>query len=123
MVEINRGNGLKDRVTFTLRILNLDVLTSKKVSNILTNTFLIEEIHLLENNTSLILVENIDTYNDYSIIINLMKDKVISRENINIFISLTTSFDMAGFTVPEKISSFYIDCGGSIDFSTINLID
>lgn len=119
MVVINRDNGFKDEITFTLRMLNLDISTSKLIVNRLKSKFLIEET-ITEKEKSLILIENIDIYNDFSEIFKIIDDKIIDRSNVNVFVSLTTQCDISGFTLPENISNLYIRFGGSIDFSVIS---
>jgi hypothetical protein len=73
------------------------------------------------DSSCLLLVENIDEYSDYYKLLEILEKHNIDRTSVNISISFTTQYDIAGFTLPYNISELHILLGCSIDFSIICL--
>lgn len=120
MVVINRENGLKDEIMFSLRLINLEFSICEQIKKELFNLDNIEIIHpYSDKNDGIVIYDSIDEYSDYSNMIHIINKFKIEKSKINFFISFTTQFDMSGFTVPKKISDLHNNIGGSIDFSII----
>lgn len=120
MEKIIRKNGSFDEVCFSLRLMNVDKNICGQIRNSLDELFQIEVLYPYDfKEYGLILIENIDDYLDYSQIIDVIRVFDIKDNQINIYISMTTEYDMSGFRLPENISSLFVRVGGTIDFSMI----
>jgi hypothetical protein len=122
MVEINREGNSVDKICFTLRLRNINKEQSLIIKAFLDDVFKVEICNPNKHNDDyLLIIEELDNYStdDYLRIYKSIKKFDIKKENINIIISMTTEYDMSGFTVPKKISDLFLRIGGSLDFSII----
>ena len=122
MKVIKRENGSVDKIFFSLRFIDVK---NEEVSRIITflNGKCKIEVSPLNNDNELriLIIEELDTYTNYSKIIDTIAKFEIKKEQINFVISMTSEYDMSGFTIPKKISNLFCKTGGSIDFSLIIL--
>ncbi|MFT6844333.1 MAG: hypothetical protein ACJAUV_000507 [Flavobacteriales bacterium] len=120
MKVIKRENGASDEIHFSLRLMNVNKDIYNRITHYLNDQFQVEiGSSSKDNNFSTVLISDIDMTDDYSRLIEALNKCSIKRERINLFISMTTEYDMSGFTMPKKVSDLFIEIGGSIDFSII----
>lgn len=118
MMMIKRDDGFSDKITFSLRLIDIELNFSTLIKDELEKNYKIKFIQ--KSNTSTIIINDIDNYSEYSFIIKLINKYSINIRDINFFFTLSTGYDMSGFTVPKKVSDLHTKIGGTIDFSIIN---
>ncbi|HRO76240.1 MAG TPA: hypothetical protein PLP27_08855 [Crocinitomicaceae bacterium] len=120
MEIIKRENGKSDEIHFSLRLTNVNEDIYNRIVHYLDGQFQVEiGSSSKDNNFLIVLISDIDIADDYSELIAALNNCSVTREQINLFISMTTEYDMSGFTVPKKIADLFIEIGGTIDFSII----